>query len=150
MKRLTVFVLIMGLMLLPALVVAGGKKPAPPQSHTFGKTLSEWQKLYWTWALGGSPESQVGHVLFMPIPQGVPDDGAGTPEDPVISVGELDVTLKPGTAFVMPVFVFVGESYVEDEPDDDPAVFPAGLFTNAEVLVKLDNHPLIDSIAEDI
>src|SRR5262245_5263954 len=112
MRRLTVFVPIMFLMLFPALLVAG-EKPAPPQSHAFGKTLAEWQKLYWTCALGGSQESQVGQVLFMPIPQGEPDDGAGTPEDPTIFVGELDMSLAPGTAFVMPIFVFNGESYVE-------------------------------------
>jgi hypothetical protein len=124
------------------------QKPAPPPVDTFGKTLSEWQRLYWTWALGGSLEGQVDDVLFMPIPQGVPDDGEGTPKDPTIFVGELDVMLTPDTAFVMPVFVFIGESYAEKDEPDDPSQFPAKIFTNAKVLVKLDNHPLINSRLE--
>jgi hypothetical protein len=86
----------------------------------------------------------------MPIPPGVPDDGAGTPEDPTIFVGELDVTLRPWTAFVMPILVYIGESFVEDVPNEDPVQFPMTLFTGAEVLVTLDGYPLINSRTEDL
>jgi hypothetical protein len=148
MKRLTVFVLIMLLMSLTTPVVAGGKKPVPPRSHAFGKTLAKWQQLYWTWALGGNQAGQVGHVLFLPMPQGELRGGTGAPDDPFFFVGELDITLQPGTAFVTPVLVFIGESYVENVPDDTP--LPEEIFTNAEVLVTLDGRPLINSSAEDI
>ena len=33
-------------------VMAGRRKPSPPQSNAFGKSLTEWMQLHWAWALG--------------------------------------------------------------------------------------------------
>jgi hypothetical protein len=122
---------------------AGGP---PPHAKAFGKSLTEWMKLYWTWALGGDQAGQVGRVLFLPIPEGElqPRDD----DDPFIFVGEADVTLQPGTPFVLPVFTWVGETYVQDVPDDEP--LPDEIFTNMEVLVTLDGRTLIDSDTDDL
>jgi len=64
MKRLMVFILIMLLMSFPGPVGAGGEKPAPPQSHAFGQTLSQWMLLYWTSVLSGEQDGQVRNVPF--------------------------------------------------------------------------------------
>ena len=61
--------------------------------------------------------------------------------------GELNVTLKPGTPFVTPVLVFIGETH-GGEPDDVP--LPSEAFTSATVQVTLDGKPLIDSSVVDL
>jgi hypothetical protein len=60
----------------------------------------------------------------MPIPAGEPVSGSGTPEDPVVLVGELEITLPPGTPFVLPLVDLAGERYegYPGVPDDDPAL----------------------------
>ena len=141
MRRFMVFVLTMLLMSFTGPVVAGGKKPVPPQSHAFGKTLAEWMRLYWTWCLTHPAEcptgveveaEQIGRVVLLPMP---------------LLDGELDVTLEPGTPFVTPVLVFIGETH-GGEPDDVP--LPPEIFTSATVQVILDGHPLIDSSVDDL
>ncbi|RIK40928.1 MAG: hypothetical protein DCC55_13480 [Chloroflexi bacterium] len=142
-KYLTVSIVVVLLLAVVSPVEAGAKKPAPPQSHAFGKALEEWQLLYFTWYLGGSQADQVRNVRFLPLPEGEP-----TGEDPTIIVGELDLTLEVGTAFVLPVLTFIGETYVEDVADDEP--LPAEIFTGAPVLVSLNGQPLIDSGVENL
>jgi hypothetical protein len=87
----------------------------------YGKTLTEWHDVYWRWMLGGG-ESKVGNVELMPLPEGV-WSGSGTEEDPYVSVGVLEHTLDPGTAFVLPLYGYIGETYAEEDPpvpDDEP------------------------------
>jgi len=141
MKRLTVFILIMLMMSFPGPGVAGGQKPAPPQSRAFGKPLAEWMRLYWTWCLTHAAQcptdveieaAQIGRVALLPMP---------------LLDGALDVTLEPGTPFVTPVLVFIGETH-GGEPDDVP--LPPEIFTGATVQVMLDGQPLIDSSVDDL
>lgn len=47
-KYLTVLMVVVLLLAVVSPVEAGAKKPAPPQSHAFGKPLEEWQLLYFT------------------------------------------------------------------------------------------------------
>jgi hypothetical protein len=147
-RGLTVLAVLALMVVLVAPVEAGGSKPAPPQSHAFGKTLSEWQELHLTWYLrttyqGVDLPDHVGKVSFLPLPIGEP-----TGESPTIYVGNANVTLKPGAAFVLPILTFFGESYVEDVPDDTP--LPSTIFTNAPVQVFMDGRPLINSDVEDM
>lgn len=150
-RSLAVLVSLLSVVVLLAALVtpveAGGKKPAPPQSHAFGKTLAEWNTAYWTWFLqGGSPETgQVGHVLFLPIPQ----DGVPSGENPVVYVGELDVTMRRGTAFVLPVLAYLGERYGESGVPDD-AFLPREIFTEGVIKVELDGATLIDGAVDDL
>lgn len=112
----------------------------------FGKSLEEWQKSYFTWSLGGDQSNPDGNVFFIPLPDGLPeeaDDGT------VFFVGHEDVTLIDNEAFMLPVFAFAGETYLQkSKPDDAPV--PAEVFTGADVLVTLDGRPLLDSGEDDL
>ena len=113
--------------------VAGGGTPriAPPGSHAYGKTLTEWQTAYWRWFLGSDQnpaQSMVGNVKLMPNPD-QEFSGEGTEENPLLVIGELEITLRPGTPFVLPLFATYGETYNNGTPDDDPALYADRLET---------------------
>lgn len=118
-------------------VAADTIQPAQPQTDAYGKSLTAWQLLYLTWLLGADPVDHVGQVRFLPLPQGTPQG-----ENPVIYVGELAATLDPGAPFVLPIFVWIGESYDNGSAD---APLPSDLFTAMTVTVTLDGQPLLDS-----
>ena len=136
-KRLLVLVLVVCIALVGALQLDAGVVPG--HSKAFGKSLGEWMGLYWTWFLGGDQEGNVKKVVFLPLP--------GEDDDFV-----LDVTLRTGEKFILPMFVFVGETYLPELelPDDDPAGIPDEIFTGADVLIMLDGVPIIDSQVDDI
>lgn len=90
-------------------VAAGGRHSVLPPSHRFGKTLDKWMLLYWTSVLSGEQDGQVRNVRFLPMPTLEPTG------EPNFFVGERDVTLPPGTAFVTPVLAFIGETFVRRE-----------------------------------
>jgi len=125
-----------------------GQGPSP-QSTAFGKTLTEWMQLHETWVLGGGVgEDHVGRVKFFPLPNGVYAGGSFTYADPGILVGHLNVTLKPGTPFVMPVTGWYGETYLPALGYPDDPVLPAELFTDPGknlIKVYIDGKPLMDS-----
>ena len=123
----------------PAAAADGAPGIAPPASRAFGNTYPEWFTLYWRWFFGTDQDpaqSTVGHVQFMPQPVGEPISGSGTPEDPVVLVGELEITLRPGIPFVLPLLGAVGERYegYPAVPDDDPALF-AGATMSANLTI---------------
>jgi hypothetical protein len=95
-------------------------KVAQPGSTAFGKTLTEWHDAYWRW-MYGEGESKVGNVQLMPMPSSIPT-GDGSEEAPLTFVGQLDITIEAGTAFVLPLYGYIGERYDDypDEPDDVP------------------------------
>ncbi len=74
--------------------VSAGNSPAPGGSSAFGKTLAQWQDVYWRWTYGGltvptdaNGNAVVnGNVVLMPLPNA---PGDGTP-------GHLNVTLNSG------------------------------------------------------
>ena len=113
----------------------------PAKSRIRGTSLGDWMQSYWAWALGGEQERSRKRIVFLPIPQGEPSE-----QDPSLSIGEQDVTLRPGEGFALPVFVYIGETYLEPQvPDDDPLFPPADVFTNARVEVVLDGKTIIDA-----
>jgi hypothetical protein len=95
-------------------------KVAPPNSNAFGKTMAEWLTVYWRSLFEGG-EGKVGNVLLLPMPAGV-CEGEGTEQNPNVCVGELDITIEAGTAFVLPLFAWIGERYdgYPGVPDDEP------------------------------
>jgi hypothetical protein len=102
---------------------------APPNANAFGNTLAEWLSTYWRWYYSGADlaSSKVGQVQLMPLPVGEQTGGDWTPTNPAVLVGQLEITLPPGTPFVLPVFAWVGERYegypaVPDDPPMDNAV----------------------------
>jgi hypothetical protein len=123
-----------------------GRTANPGQSNAYGASLGDWMKSYWTWFLGASDSGGAKNVTFLPIPAGTPSD-----DDPTVSVGELDFSLRSGQAFALPVFAFIGETYLEaNVPDDDPSFLPPEIFTGARLLVKLDGKVIIDSDRDDL
>lgn len=133
--------------LLLAAVIVGPAAGGPPQANAYGKSLPEWMELYLTWYLGGDQADHVKNVQFLPLPAGVPDDGAGTAADPVTLVGEMDLTLKPGTPFVLPVAFWYVEVYLDGSVDP---VLADAVFTESDVLVTIDGKAVIDSDRQDL
>jgi hypothetical protein len=112
----------------------------PPQSHPYGMSYADWLGTYWRWYYGGADpaQSKVGRVQLMPIPNGELVSGTGTPDDPALLRGKLEITLPPGTPFVLPAFAWIGERYdgYPAEPDDLPVaddVLLAGVHPNMTV-----------------
>jgi len=109
----------------------------------FGKTLGEWMALHVGRSLWAAVEvekpDQVGNVKLMPIPDGEYQGGAGTVDDPAVFEGQLDVTLKSGTAFVLPVTGWIAWTYPTDWgwPDDPP--LPVSTFSGT---VSVDGRPV--------
>jgi hypothetical protein len=118
----------------PAAADRGAPRIAPPQSHAYGKTLTEWLSTYWRWVYSGADPAQsvVGRVKLLPLPAGEYVSGSGTPDDPALYRGQLAITLRPGTPFVLPLAVWTVERYqgYPTTPDDPPipdAAFIAGV-----------------------
>jgi hypothetical protein len=136
----------------PATAVSvGAPRTAPPVSHAYGKTLTEWLDAYYGWYYGTAQDlaqSVVGNVQLMPLPSA--DEcasGTGTPDDPCVLVGELEITLRPGTPFVLPLVALVGERYegYPGAPDDDPdlasmATMSANLTIDGRTVVSQANQ----------
>jgi hypothetical protein len=144
---LVVAALVLGL---PWVIAQRGGKPLPPESPAYGKTLAEWQKLYWTWALGGDQGDTVGNVRFHPRHSGPASELIFDDDGFPFLVSKFELTIKPGTAFVCPVLAPKGETYGEHVPHDDPRHLPLEFFSEAEVLVTLDGQPILDSRADDL
>jgi len=102
----------------------GAPRIAPPGSNAFGKSLTEWTGIYWRWYYGTASDpaqSMVGNVKLMPLPAGELISGTGTPDDPALYRGQLEITLRPGTPFVLPLAAWVAERYNNGTPDDPMA-----------------------------
>src|SRR2546423_4493285 len=70
---------------------------APPGATAFGKTLANWLGTYWRWYYSGADpdQNQVGSVRLLALPAGDFISGSGTPNDPTLLRGHLNITLKP-------------------------------------------------------
>ena len=136
------------------LALAGSPKPgsgaariAPPNSMAYGNSLAEWLGLYWRWSYSGADlaQSKVGHVQLMPLPVGTNvNNGTFTPDDPALLVGQLEITLPPGTPFVLPAFAWIGERYegYPTVPDDLPMDNALALGT-AHPLLTIDGRTVL-------
>jgi hypothetical protein len=134
------------LFLLGTFALAAHAGVTPPHSSGFGKTLGDWQLAYWTATLNADGPEQDLYVLFLPLPDGEFNPTTGNVE------GELAIEYGQGTAFFLPIFVFIGESYVQMVPDDMPADFE-GIFLDNPGLtaqITVDGNSLIDSNTDDL
>src|SRR3982751_2177737 len=85
-------------------VLAAGAVARGSRVSVRGRELGDLMKQYWPWFLVAKVPGQVKNTVFIPLPAGTP-----SVEDPTVSVGELDVNLRVGQKFALPVFLFVGE-----------------------------------------
>lgn len=123
-----------------------GKVPriSPPNSQTHGKTLTQWMGIYWSWSYGTGgdlAQSQVDGVQLMPLPSGTQTGGTGTPEDPAVYVGKLEITLPPGTPFVLPEYSWVGELY--QDGSQDPPMANAVALASGHPTLTIDGRTII-------
>lgn len=121
---------------------------SPSQSKSYGFTLAQWMMLHQAWYLQGQvPQTgTVGRVKLIPLPQQVP-----TPIPPnlpvgAFSTGNLDITLKAGSPFVVPVITLNGESYVDNIlPADEPIDLYKNSLLSADFTVTLDGKTILKS-----
>lgn len=121
---------------------------AQPNSMAHGRSLAGWLREYWQAVLDTGVEGD-GEVLFMPIPDFAPTgEGDFTPDDPGVLAGVADVTIGPGTSFVLPLQIWLGESTDPngecDPAFDDPSL-PDDLFGTDDInaIVTLDGLPIL-------
>ena len=127
---------------------AAGDQTAPPNSKAFGRSLTEWTTLYFERAFTGASDT-VKRVQLLPLPVGERQgDGDFTSAHPSTLVGTADLTLKPGTPFVLPVAAWYGESYNTGQQDDAP--LDRSIFTDSAVHVTIDGVAIIDSNVDDL
>jgi len=128
-------------------VAAGNEDPGinRPNSKAYGKTLAEWLKVYWEWWIttdGDMSQSKVGNVQLMPMPTNSDmTSGQGTPDDPLVFSGSVDITLPVGTPFVLAV---VGRIYSPGSEAGPLDVY--GDYITAEV--TLDGEPIVEPLVE--
>lgn len=135
-----------------ALSTSSSKYVRSPSSKSFGSTLTQWMMLHQAWYLKGQdPDAgTVGRVTLMPLPQQnpipIPPD---LPVD-VFSTGSLDVALKAGSPFVIPVITLNGESYANNIiPDDEPIDLFKNSLLNADITVSLDGVTILKSPSDN-
>lgn len=122
-----------------------GDAPSGVETEHGGVPLAEWMKLYWTWNLGGDQEDRHMDLMFLPLPDST------DPDMDMVLAGEIDVELAAADGFVLPMFVWNGETYENGDPPDDDKGFPAEeAFTGMDIVVTLDDEIIIDSATDDL
>ncbi len=88
----------------------------------------------------------------MQLPSSVQTDGDWSPENPAYLKGEIEVTLAPGTPFVLPFFAWIPENYENGDPAPDPTIpnyLIQSMVTNIEgdgsPVVTLDGKPIVSN-----
>lgn len=125
---------------------------APPNAKAFGKSLREWLDTYWRWYFSTNADpaqNQVGRVQLLPIPVPEVVGGSFTPDDPLVLKGHLEITLPPGTPFVIPQFAWTRERYdpslgIPDDPPIPDDIILAGVSPN----LKIDGCPIVSDANE--
>jgi hypothetical protein len=108
-------------------------KPAGPS-----RTSPEWQELYFRWYAGGLglPRDEEGntvaeHAVLLPFPDTA---GDGTP-------GHLEVTLRAGQSWVLPLRVMVGSSYSDGTAADE--FLPKTHFESLDISFEIDGRKVV-------
>jgi hypothetical protein len=132
---------------------AGGDKVLPPNASAYGRSLSEWLGDYWRWFYTSSDTSQphaAGPVVFMPLPAAEWMGGDWSPEDPAYVKGQIEVTLQPGTPFVLPAVCLGGERYLDWPARADDPLLPKETFMGflSDEVMTLDGVPILRDFSD--
>jgi hypothetical protein len=108
-KALALATVLVGVWLAPPAVAA--TLPLPGSSLACGKTLAQWQEIWYRWAVGAFP---------------LPTDANGNAvsnnmvlmANPRNNDGTVDVTLNANQPFVFHLFTYYGNSYKDGSPND--------------------------------
>jgi hypothetical protein len=112
------------------------------ESEAFGsKTLLRvFQDTYWRWLYGNTtlPTDENGHavlngIALMPLPNA---PGDGTP-------ASIDITLRAGQPFFLPLFGEIGTSYTDGTPPDP--FLDLSIFKTLAIKFTIDGKTLVDS-----
>jgi hypothetical protein len=124
-----------------ALVLIGAPGATRAYAADSNTILTAFEDTYWRWAFGNItlPTDQygnavVGGMALMPLPNA---PGDGTP-------ASIDVTLKTGEPFFLPLIGLLGTSYTDGTPPDpmvDKSVFGK---RNLTLTLKLDGKTILD------
>ena len=122
------------------LSATAGNAPQPGNCNAHGSSLATWEELYWRWYYGGvtiptdaNGNAIVDSVVLMAQPAAA---GDGTP-------ASVDVTLKTGQSFVLPLWVLLGTSYDNGTPPDP--FEPVSIFQTLEITFTIDGETVVDS-----
>jgi hypothetical protein len=109
--------------------------------------LARTERGYWTWALGGGGRQQSGDSYYVALPDGTPNDGDGSVDNPVIYTGSARFSVRANVTLVLPLSAYIGEGYTRASltSDDDPSQPPKAFFTDQRVLLTVDGRPVVDS-----
>ena len=117
-----------------------GNAAQPGNCNAHGSSLATWEELYWRWTFGDATvptdangNAVVGSVVLLAQPSA---SGDGTP-------ASVDVTLKTGQSFVLPLWALLGTSYDNGTPPDP--FEPVSIFQTLEITFTIDGKTVVDS-----
>jgi len=143
-NRLFVSMLAVAMMATALPALAGSPKGVCQSGGVNSRVLAEAQRRYFEWSLGASDQQEVGRLFFVPLPAGESNGG-----DPEIFIGKESFAVRTGKTLVLPMSVYIGESYLDslDPPvPDDPVDYPEReFFTDSMVLLTVDGRAIVDS-----
>lgn len=146
-KSVLRFVALTIVMLVGAPAMAGGAHEShgicSKGSRVYTRAVAVSQQFYWPWNLGASARQEVGPLFMVPRPEGTP-----VSDDPLVLQGSTSFDVKPGRTLVLPLTVYIGESYV-DGSADDPADYPID-FGASTLLLTIDGRAVADSSRSSI
>jgi hypothetical protein len=130
----------LGLGLVLAGAAVAGPPPQAPALPVAMPGLTDWQEIYWEWAFGAltlpadaNGNAVVGNVVLMPLPSA---PGDGTP-------GHLDLTLRAGQSWVMPLWTLLGTSYTDGTPPDP--FIGLDMLETLDISFQIDGQTVIDN-----
>ena len=145
-KTLRVATLTVALLVgLPAMAGGGhGKEGICSRGgHAYTRAIAVSQQFYWPWNLGASNRQTVGPLFMVPLPEGTP-----VSDDPFVLQGSTSFDVKPGRTLVLPLSVYIGESY-DDGTVEDPADVSID-FAASTLILTVDGRVIADSSRSSI
>lgn len=101
--------------------------------------LADAMAKYWTWYYSGVGAQEVGNLFLVPLPA-----GDMISADPLIFQGSTSFTVRAGRTLVLPMSFFLGETYNNGNPPDDPDDYAID-YKASSLLLTVDGRVVVDS-----